>query len=66
MGGRPRSLSTMSNFSDVLTSSGLQDLQGKAPFTWFNKRMKGGAIFERLDRFISNTRWQVLFPNFEY
>ncbi|CAL1401168.1 unnamed protein product [Linum trigynum] len=54
----------MTQFNDCLNDIGCHDMGFLGyPFTWENRRTRGGYIEERLDRFIANEKLTYLFPN---
>ncbi|KAL8553445.1 hypothetical protein ACS0TY_001944 [Phlomoides rotata] len=63
--GVPRPSDTMEVFRSCLERCGLEDLgfEGNL-FTWTNKQAGRGSIQERLDRGVSNVRWQQIFHFF--
>ncbi|XP_075483551.1 uncharacterized protein LOC142523704 [Primulina tabacum] len=62
-GGSLKPQSQMTAFSDTINGCLLSDLNFKGDkFTWCSKRHNGDNIFERLDRFLGNAEWQMLFP----
>ncbi|CAL1368445.1 unnamed protein product [Linum trigynum] len=63
-GGQVRAEVEMEAFRNSLTDSGLRDMGFEGyPFTWENRRMEGGYIEERLDRFVGSDSWLDNFPN---
>ncbi|XP_073041675.1 uncharacterized protein [Primulina eburnea] len=53
----------MSAFRTVINSCMLSDLNCTGDlFTWCNRRKNNDIIFERLDRFLCNNDWQLLYP----
>ncbi|XP_073019275.1 uncharacterized protein [Primulina eburnea] len=58
--GIRRALRQMQDFRELCE---LQDLNGTEElFTWDNIRYYNHIIFERLDRFVGNMKWRMLFP----
>ncbi|GAU51865.1 hypothetical protein TSUD_416490 [Trifolium subterraneum] len=52
-------------FRSTLNSCDLQDLGYKGDiYTWINKQQGNQLIKERLDRFLGNSEWMRMFPNF--
>lgn len=63
LGGNLRPFSQMQAFRDVLDNCALQDLHCEGDrFTWVNRRSHDQIIFERLDRFVGNFQWRLLYP----
>jgi hypothetical protein len=63
-GREDRSLIQMENFREALVDCELQDLGFQGPeFTWSNRRLGGDLVRVRLDRVVSNSAWNLLFPN---
>ncbi|KAL8537125.1 hypothetical protein ACS0TY_012344 [Phlomoides rotata] len=53
--GGNRAFSQMTAFVDVLEELGMRELPSPGPkFTWLNKQMGRGRIWEKLDRFVEN------------
>ncbi|KAF9621803.1 hypothetical protein IFM89_028241 [Coptis chinensis] len=49
---------------DIIKDQTLLDLGFKgSPFIWSNRRVANDNIQKRLDRALSNSEWQLLFPN---
>lgn len=66
LGGQSRNLSQMTDFSEALDESGLQDISFKGDhLTWCNKRRGDDMILARLDRFVCNFDWHMAFPSAE-
>ncbi|XP_073033910.1 uncharacterized protein [Primulina eburnea] len=64
LGGNRRAPSQMQSFREALEICELQDIHGKGElFTWVNRRDSSSIIFERLDRFVGNLKWRLLFPS---
>lgn len=62
-GGRPRPLSQMNMLRETLLYCNLHEVAyPDKSMTWSNNRPEG-LIFERLDRFLGNTKWAIEFPN---
>ncbi|KAF7815199.1 reverse transcriptase [Senna tora] len=62
-GGNAASASRIRDFKTCIDYCGLSDLGFMGhKFTWYNKRPDGHTVFERLDRFLSNTQWLHIFP----
>lgn len=62
-GGQARPEKLMNDFCEVLTACDLRDLGYEGTqFTWCNNRQGEGRIFERLDRFLVNSKWCDFFP----
>ncbi|XP_041001573.1 uncharacterized protein LOC121247264 [Juglans microcarpa x Juglans regia] len=62
-GGRPRSITQIGVFREVLTDCNLRDLGFRGPrFTWWNGREGDGHISKRLDRYLGNSLFCCLFP----
>ena len=63
LGGRPRPLTQMQEFRDVIDECGFRDLGFIGnKFTWHKNVMGSDSIWERLDRAVANGDWEVLFP----
>lgn len=63
IGGNKRPPSQMQAFREALEVCELQDIYCYGdPFTWVNRRSAENMIFERLDRFVGNLQWRLLFP----
>ncbi|KAL2943840.1 hypothetical protein RDABS01_032187 [Bienertia sinuspersici] len=53
----------MEIFREACRRCDLSEVKFKGyPFTWWNGREDQGSIEERLDRFLADTEWSVLFP----
>lgn len=53
----------MKAFRDSIELCNLQDLHCEGElFTWVNRRDGNHVIFERLDRFVGNLGWRLLYP----
>ncbi|KAL5798041.1 hypothetical protein ACOSQ2_002861 [Xanthoceras sorbifolium] len=64
-GGAARPPFLINNFHEVLDSCDLGDLGCSGDrFTWCNGRKGVGFVKERLDRFVGNLAWRLLFPIF--
>ncbi|XP_073120983.1 uncharacterized protein [Henckelia pumila] len=64
IGGSMRSLSQMSAFREALNSCNLRDIHCLGDqFTWCNRRQQQDIIFERLDRFVCSSEWQLIYPS---
>ncbi|KAL5794249.1 hypothetical protein ACOSP7_002843 [Xanthoceras sorbifolium] len=64
-GGAARPPFLINNFHEVLDSCDLGDLGCSGNrFTWCNGRKGVGFVKERLDRFVGNLAWRLLFPIF--
>lgn len=62
-GGAARSGNLMFNFSNIVRSNGLMDLDFHGyPFTWHRGNSINGNIEERLDRFCVSQSWGIMFP----
>lgn len=62
VGGRPRPLSQIQGFSDVLDECGFMDMGFVGnKFTWNKNIMGGVTVWERLDRAVANNDWMSLF-----
>ncbi|XP_075524522.1 uncharacterized protein LOC142556916 [Primulina tabacum] len=62
-GGNRRPAAQTRAFRDTLSDCGLQDLHGSGDlFTWVNRRSPEHIIIERLDRFVANFEWRLLYP----
>ncbi|XP_020586142.1 uncharacterized protein LOC110028576 [Phalaenopsis equestris] len=56
--GRPPTISALNKFNDFLSEAELFDLGYQGPdFTW-----RRGAMWERLDRLLGNSKWVQTFP----
>ncbi|XP_073130129.1 uncharacterized protein [Henckelia pumila] len=63
LGGNRKSPSHLQAFRDTLELCALQDISCFGEFfTWVNRRESNHAIFERLDRFVGNLGWRLMFP----
>ncbi|XP_073308305.1 uncharacterized protein [Primulina huaijiensis] len=63
LGGNPRPLNQSGAFRDTLATCSLQDLHARGEFfTWVNRRFLDNLIFERLDRYVANLEWHLLYP----
>lgn len=63
-GGRDQSKNQIKTFRDMLANYALSDLEYSGDlFTWCNNRESLNRIMERLDRFLTNPQWEVLYPN---
>lgn len=63
-GGVSRPFSQMQAFSDALEDCGLREISYVGDnFTWCNKRQGDDRILARLDRFLCNFKWNLLFPS---
>lgn len=63
MGGVTRPFAQLQDFADAIADCGLQDLSALGNlFTWCNRRQGEDRIFARLDRFLCNFDWNVMFP----
>lgn len=63
IGGNRRSPSQMQAFRDTLEVCEIQDIHCHGdPFTWVNRRSEDSVIFERLDGFVGNLKWRLMFP----
>lgn len=63
-GGATRNLEHVINFKDALSDCGLKDLRWKSyPFIWSNKRFGPQLVEERLNRFLYNDRWKIMFKD---
>ncbi|XP_073133789.1 uncharacterized protein [Henckelia pumila] len=64
LGGVNRAPAAMQAFREVLEVCELQDLHCSGEwYTWVNMRERTGLIFERLDRFVGNLEWKLLYPS---
>lgn len=61
-GGSLRAERQMSGFRDVIEDCGLAELLYVDKFTWYNKRLDGNLILERLDRIFGNKAWNSIYP----
>lgn len=62
-GVRPRDSHTIDVFREFLDSNNLMDMHLKGcRFTWYNNRSEG-HVKERIDRVLTNSRWQTFFPD---
>lgn len=62
-GSRDVNRARIHDFKHCIETCGLSDLGFCGPkFTWVNKRMEGGLVLERLDKFLANGEWITLFP----
>lgn len=62
-GGCLRSHGFMCAFREIMDDCGLADLKSKCDlFTWYNKRAGDNISFERLDRYICNCDWRMVYP----
>lgn len=62
-GGRTRSLAQMNMFREAIFCCNLHEVAHRdVTHTWFNRR-EDGDIFERLDRYLGDPRWQEAFPH---
>ncbi|PNX96792.1 ribonuclease H, partial [Trifolium pratense] len=64
-GGNPLENNITMLFRSTLNSCDLQDLGYKGNiYTWANKQQSHNLIKARLDRFLANSAWKTLFPNY--
>ncbi|CAJ2646580.1 unnamed protein product [Trifolium pratense] len=64
-GGNPLENNITMLFRSTLNSCDLQDLGYKGNiYTWENKQQSHNLIKARLDRFLANSAWKTLFPNY--
>ncbi|XP_073025066.1 uncharacterized protein [Primulina eburnea] len=64
LGGNRRAPTQMQAFRDILDIYDLQDLHCHGEFfTWVNRRVSNNLIFERLDRYVGDLNWRLLFPS---
>ncbi|XP_075499960.1 uncharacterized protein LOC142538530 [Primulina tabacum] len=62
LGDGRRRPSHMQLFRDALEVCELQDINCRGEFfTWVNRRSSDSVIFERLDRFVGNLGWRLLY-----
>ncbi|XP_073136770.1 uncharacterized protein [Henckelia pumila] len=63
IGGNRRNSTQTTAFRDSLDMCSLQSFHCQGDmFTWVNCRHLGGLIFARLDRFVGNFGWRMLYP----
>ncbi|KAK6131450.1 hypothetical protein DH2020_034816 [Rehmannia glutinosa] len=62
-GGRPRPESQMEEFRTTINACELREIYGDGDFfTWANMRTGKDVIWEKLDRYLSNLSWRLLYP----
>ncbi|KAK6160648.1 hypothetical protein DH2020_004029 [Rehmannia glutinosa] len=62
-GGRPRSEVQMDEFRTTVDACELREIYGEGDFfTWVNMRNGEDAIWEKLDSYLSNLSWRLLYP----
>lgn len=64
IGGITRNNQSMAAFHSILGDYGLADLGFHGPpFTWSRGKRVATRIEERLDRFVADPYWQIMFPS---
>lgn len=63
-GGRCHSLNQIKAFRHVVEECELLDIfEDEAGYTWSNNRASNEVIKARLDRFLMNQKWLLIFPD---
>ncbi|KAL5759780.1 hypothetical protein ACOSP7_018287 [Xanthoceras sorbifolium] len=66
LGGNARMQGLMDDCRATLDDCGLMDIGfDGSGYTWSNKSSDGELVMERLDRFVCNEEWHLLFPFFK-